>query len=101
MALKKNPQQKRHEKIKIKTTTKNRKISKEEKNKIIKIKTYIPGFDDLFNEGIPTGSAVLVEGGPGSGKTIFCLEIANNACKRDKKVLYMSFEETEERLKII
>jgi circadian clock protein KaiC len=63
-------------------------------------KTGIAGFDDLIsNGGIPIGSSVLVEGGPGSGKTIFCLNVAINACKQGKKVLYMSFEEPEERLR--
>jgi len=63
------------------------------------LKTDIPGFDALLEEGVPKGSAVLVEGGPGSGKTIFCLEMAKQACKKGKKVLYMSFEEPEYRLR--
>src|SRR3989338_8836571 len=63
-------------------------------------KTYISGFDKLCPEGIPVGNAVLIEGGPGSGKTILCLTLLKEACKRGKKVLYMSFEEREERLKI-
>ena len=63
------------------------------------LKTYVPGFDGLLGEGVPFGSAVLVEGGPGSGKTIFCLTLAREMCKRGKKVLYMSFEEPEYRLK--
>lgn len=62
------------------------------------VKTDIPGFDSLLTEGVPVGSAVLVEGGPGSGKTVFCLNFANNLCKKGKKVLYMSFEEPEYRL---
>lgn len=64
------------------------------------LKTYIEGFDDLMKQGIPSGSSVLVEGGPGSGKTVFCLTLLKNLCERGKKVLYMSFEEPEERLKI-
>ena len=64
-----------------------------------KLKTGIPGFDDLFVEGIPKGSSILVEGGPGSGKTILCLQLAHNFCKQGKKVLYMSFEEQEKDLK--
>ncbi|MEN9626210.1 MAG: hypothetical protein RL557_538 [archaeon] len=64
------------------------------------VKTMIPGFDDLFTEGIPRGSSVLIEGGPGSGKTVFCLHLAKNFCMKGKKVLYMSFEEPEVRLKI-
>jgi KaiC/GvpD/RAD55 family RecA-like ATPase len=62
------------------------------------LKTFVPGFDGLVGKGIPFGSAVLVEGGPGSGKTIFCLEVAKQLCERGKKVLYMSFEEPEFRL---
>ncbi len=63
-----------------------------------KLKTGIKGFDELFTEGIPEGSAVLVEGGPGSGKTIICLNMTNNFCRQGKKVLYMSFEEPAGRL---
>lgn len=63
------------------------------------IKTLIPGFDKLFKKGIPVGSSVLVEGGPGSGKTIFCLQSAYNMCKQGKRCLYMSFEEPENRLR--
>ena len=61
-------------------------------------KTGIAGLDELLGHGIPLGSSVLVEGGPGSGKTMLCLHIANNFCKEGKKVLYMSFEEPEEKL---
>lgn len=67
--------------------------------KIQKFKLGLPGFDNLFSEGIPEGSAVLVEGGPGSGKTLFCLQLAYHACKKGLKTLYMSFEEPEHRLK--
>ncbi len=64
------------------------------------IKTGMKGFDSLFEKasGIPKGAAVLVEGGPGSGKTIFCLATLNELCKQGKKGLYMSFEEPEENL---
>jgi circadian clock protein KaiC len=64
------------------------------------LRTGIPGFDSLFPRqgGIPSGAAVLIEGGPGSGKTIFCLHTMHNLCKQGKKCLYMSFEEPEEKL---
>ncbi len=60
----------------------------------------IPGFDSLFEKGygVPQGSAVLIEGGPGSGKTNFCLATVNSLCKKGIKCLYMSFEEPEEQL---
>ncbi len=62
------------------------------------VKTGITGLDKLLGKGIPLGSSVLVEGGPGSGKTNICLNIAKNMCEKGKKVLYMSFEEPESRL---
>lgn len=62
------------------------------------VKTGIEGFDKLFEHGIPKGSAVLIAGGVGSGKTILCLQTLANAAKSGEKCLYMSFEESEERL---
>jgi len=65
------------------------------------ILTGIKGFDALFagkTPGIPQGASILIEGGPGSGKTLFCLTTLYNLCKQGKKCLYMSFEEPEERL---
>ncbi|MDD5416504.1 MAG: ATPase domain-containing protein, partial [Candidatus Aenigmarchaeota archaeon] len=87
-------------KIKIKKIDKKAsvKIDGKIEHKIDHVQTFIPGFDNLFEHGIPKGNAVLVEGGPGVGKTIFCLQLAYNACKKGKKVLYMSFEEPEENL---
>lgn len=63
------------------------------------IKTGIPGFDELFTNGIPRGTSVLVCGGPGSGKTIFCLQTLAYGAAHGEKCLYMTFEESEERLK--
>jgi KaiC/GvpD/RAD55 family RecA-like ATPase len=81
-----------------------KKLMKELKKKKIKvevskwIKTGVPGFDELFEKGIPKGSAVLVAGGAGSGKTIFCLQTVVHNASLGKKCFYMSFEESEERL---
>jgi len=38
---------------------------------IEKVRTGIPGFDDLLYGGIPKRNIVLLSGGPGTGKTIF------------------------------
>ncbi|MFH1359211.1 MAG: ATPase domain-containing protein [archaeon] len=64
------------------------------------VRTGMKGFDALFekNMGIPNGNSILIEGGPGSGKTIFCLATLNELCKEGEKCLYMSFEESEEQL---
>ena len=59
----------------------------------------VVGINGLFGKGVPNGAAVLIEGGPGSGKTIFCLQSCVGACKRGIKTLFMSFEEPEYRLR--
>lgn len=64
-----------------------------------RLNTGIPGFDELCVGGLPRGVSILIEGGAGSGKTLFCCHTAINACKRGEKVLYMSFEEPEENLR--
>ena len=63
------------------------------------VKTGVPGFDALFERGIPRGSAILVAGGAGSGKTIFCLQTLAHHASNGKKCFYMSFEESNEKLK--
>lgn len=86
-------------KIGIKSTKKkNSKFIKKEEKKFIT--TGIKGFDALFDKGmgLPEGASILVEGGPGSGKTLFCLATLNELCKKGKKGLYMSFEESEDQL---
>lgn len=61
--------------------------------------TGISGLDDLFDKGMPKGASALVCGGPGSGKTIFCLQTLYYAAKNGEKCLYMTFEESPERLR--
>lgn len=73
-------------------------MPKKKVKEIRRIKTGIEGFDKLFDKGIPEGHSVLVEGGPGSGKTNFCLQLLINTCMQGKKALYMSFEEPEVKL---
>ena len=63
------------------------------------IKTGVPGFDEMLEDGIPKGSAILIAGGAGTGKTIFCLQTIAYACERGEKCIYLSLEENEERLK--
>jgi KaiC/GvpD/RAD55 family RecA-like ATPase len=72
-------------------------LSKTKKD-INRIATGVPGFDDLFEKGIPKGNSIIVAGGAGSGKTIFCLQTLFNHVSQGKKCFYMSFEESEERL---
>jgi KaiC/GvpD/RAD55 family RecA-like ATPase len=64
------------------------------------LKTGILGFDELIETGgIPRKHSVLVSGGPGSGKTTFCLQLLANGALNGEKCIYISFEESPERLK--
>jgi len=63
------------------------------------LKTRIKGFDKLFSdEGIPKGNSVLIAGGPGTGKSTFCREICYNIVSKGKHCMYVSFEESKERI---
>ncbi|MBR9691113.1 Flp pilus assembly complex ATPase component TadA, partial [Candidatus Woesearchaeota archaeon] len=62
------------------------------------LKTGVPGFDELVDKGIPQGTSILVSGGPGSGKTTFCIQQLGWAAERGEKCLFISLEEKEERL---
>lgn len=59
-----------------------------------KVPTYIEGLDEILNGGFPSGRTTLLFGAPGNGKTIF----AENICKQNEKVLYLSFEESPDAL---
>jgi len=63
--------------------------------------TGIPGFDDLVQGGFPRGSSILVCGGPGTGKSIFCEQfIVNGARELQEKSLYVSFEQRAEEIRL-
>ncbi|HLG24362.1 MAG TPA: ATPase domain-containing protein [Candidatus Nanoarchaeia archaeon] len=74
------------------------KIDDKESSDILKIG--VPGFDELIDKGgVSKGMSILVSGGPGSGKTTFCLQTLAHGASVGEKCLYLSFEESEERLK--
>lgn len=58
----------------------------------------IKGFDDLIEGGFPKGSVTLIAGPPGTGKSIFCSQIAYNCASKGKKCLYLNLEQDEGRL---
>ena len=76
------------------------KAKDDDKNKKIEVlKTGIKGLDNLFSEGgVPKGNSVLIAGGTGTGKSILCREICYNLVSKGKKCMYVSFEESIERI---
>ncbi len=68
-------------------------------NNIDVLKTEIPGFDELFAEGgIPKRNSVLIAGGAGTGKSNFCRHACYNLVKQGKHCMYVSFEESIDRI---
>ena len=67
--------------------------------KIHRIKTHIPGFDELIEGGFPRGSINLLSGDAGTGKTIFSLEFLYNSTTINKEnSIYFTFEEKKNSL---
>jgi len=64
-----------------------------------RISTGIKGLDGMFDKkGYYRGSAILISGGAGSGKTSFAAHFADSACVRGKKCLFFAFEESENQI---
>src|SRR5204863_7464818 len=64
-------------------------------NPLPKIPTGIAGFDELSRGGLPRHQTTLLEGGSGSGTTVFALQcLVNAARKRRGRGLFVAFEES-------
>jgi KaiC/GvpD/RAD55 family RecA-like ATPase len=64
-----------------------------------RVPTFIRGFDQLVQGGFPKGSATLVAGSPGTGKTIFCLQTLYNNSLKGKNCLFVSFEQSASEIR--
>jgi circadian clock protein KaiC len=58
-----------------------------------RIKTGIEGLDELLKGGVPDHHHVLVCGGPGTGKTLLCMEFLYRGAKLGEKGVFISLEE--------
>ncbi len=61
-----------------------------------KVKTYIEGFDELLDGGIPKGSLVLICGTPGTMKTTLAYSILHGNASNGSRGLFITLEETQE-----
>jgi len=60
---------------------------------IRKVETGISGLDKMLRGGFPEGRMILVMGGPGTGKTIFCSQFLYYGAKQEEKTVYISLDE--------
>ncbi len=84
------------------TTSSNQVISitKVEQDKISRFSSGDSELDLVMGGGIVSGSLTLIGGSPGVGKSTLLLKIAGNLAKDDKKVLYVSGEESAGQIKL-
>jgi circadian clock protein KaiC len=61
-----------------------------EKVNIRRLKTFIPGLDNLLGGGLPEFSFNLIAGTPGSGKTTFAQQIMFNLATPDNRALFFT-----------
>ena len=73
-------------------------ISEIKQIKESRIQTHIEELDRVLGGGIVNGSVILIGGDPGIGKSTLMLQIANNI--KEKKVLYVSGEESALQIKL-
>ena len=65
-----------------------------------RIKTGVPGLDEIMHGGIPQGQTVLLSGTAGTGKTILASQFVYMGAKKYKEPgVYLSFEESPESIK--
>lgn len=64
-----------------------------------RVKTNIPGFDELIEGGLPEGRSFLVSGGTGTGKTIFATQFLINGAKLGEPGIYVTLDERPELIR--
>ena len=76
------------------------KLSEIKMNTEIRTSTGISEFDRVLGGGIVQGSLVLIAGDPGIGKSTILLQTSGELCISNKKVLYISAEESASQIKL-
>ena len=66
----------------------------------VRISTNISEFDRVLGGGLVQGSLILLAGDPGIGKSTLILQTSGELCRQNKKVLYVSAEESASQLKL-
>jgi len=65
-----------------------------------RIKTGIPGFDEILNGGIPKRNVVLLSGGPGTGKSIFGQQYLWSGLQKGEPGILVTLEEHPVQVRI-
>jgi circadian clock protein KaiC len=66
---------------------------------IPKIATHIEGLDEILHGGIPAGRTTLLNGGPGTGKSVLGLEFLYRGAMSGNPGIFLTFEETAQSIR--
>ena len=65
---------------------------------IKRIKTGVPGLDNIIQGGLPKNSITLISGPPGGGKSILCFQFLWEGVKNNEKCLFLTLDKKSEGL---
>lgn len=65
----------------------------------VRLKTGIPGLDDVLHGGLQPGHIYLIDGTPGAGKTTLAMQYLIEGAARGEATLYVTLSETELELR--
>lgn len=94
---KKNPKKR---KTGVSASRKPMKLSEVSLYKENRFTTKISELDQVLGGGVVEGSLILVGGDPGIGKSTLLLQMANNLANNNKRILYVSGEESLKQTKL-
>ena len=63
-----------------------------------RLKTGVPGLDDILGGGLPAGQMYLLEGNPGTGKTTIAMQFVLAGVESGKNALYVTLSEPRKEL---
>ncbi|MFH1459527.1 MAG: DNA repair protein RadA [Candidatus Omnitrophota bacterium] len=66
----------------------------------VRLTTDIRELDHVLGGGIVQGSVILIGGAPGIGKSTLLLQVCANLSKKNKKILYITAEESPQQTKL-
>jgi circadian clock protein KaiC len=64
-----------------------------------RVSTGFAGLDSMLGGGVFRGSSTLISGAPGTSKTTLAGQFAESACRRGERTLFVSFDESGERIR--
>jgi len=66
-----------------------------------RIKTGVPGLDDILGGGLPQSRMYLIQGDPGVGKTTLSLQFLLEGARQGETVMYITLSETRDEIEAV